>query len=199
MSTDLPAPQFRSAWRLAHTYGHHWAWAVLCEVFPGEHPAYDGDRLRPQPELEAGVCSRLWSVESICAASEAHSPAITSAIMAPQAAEHVDGGLILSHTTLTGRMSWMVWPQGTVDFDLRRPGPAGPMLAMEGAVGPHEIFARGVRNRWHLRHLRALEEAMLAAAGPEGELGVRDTLASIWKARHIVEEVESAALSVVVP
>jgi hypothetical protein len=149
-----PAPQYGRARLLAEAHGHQWAAAAAfyARAFRGRRPSW-ADVARVS----------LW---------QNRDNQFAGVIPAPDDRGHV------THTTGTGRTSWDVAPDGTVEISIDRPGPVpayGPsasITVVRARVAPDGTVSasRGDADaEYFVRHVQALEAVLDALGVPAVE------------------------------
>lgn len=133
----ITQPQFAAAWRLASRFGHLWAGVVT--------------------EWTEGLTTDMIHA----AVTKRHGPEGDYGKYAPV----MDERGVIVHTTLTGRLTWAVFDNGTCEIQVRRTGEVLAELytGSEEAKRSNRISA-GVRlpHRFHERHWEELQRAVTA-------------------------------------
>lgn len=88
----------------------------------------------------------------------------------------VDEAGCLYHTTCSGRLQWFIRPSGATTLRIMRPGNVCVLSAVvyPGRHATGEVLTHG--QEYHVRHARALRDAMLALQGVEASIP-----ASVWQ------------------
>lgn len=139
-NVPLSKEQLRVARSLAHLYGHNWAWALA-----GRPPHEYGRGMHvKRPRLLTPADIYRYTVDLL-----------EEDDYGTDAPDVVDGNIV--HVTGTGRLTWLIRPDGSVQLTVCRP--AGWVLRAElGAERPRKVVV--VRNPaipLHRRHVEALE------------------------------------------
>lgn len=154
------------AWALARAHGHLWAiqmtdasWAAIIENYQIDS-IYEDDRpdARPPRTVEEAyaVSSHTYHHDSMGG-------------IRYYARSH-DGANV--HSTGTGRIHWMVWPDGLVHVELRRTGATVAMLDVP-ARGASTVTRLVPRVPIYPEHALALEDCAKA-------VGAHNVLSRLW-------------------
>jgi len=155
--TILKGTQGIRAYQLASYYGHLWATTAykmvkeaLGDGFEDEHDIYD---YIAEPGLELEELRKRSEI------ADEMSP--VKGIWEPMLDE--SGNIV--HTTTTGRLEWVIEPDGSVHFSLYRPNDVQPAIVAH-CTPLLDLTVHVLSSYTYLRHFRALAEALWAIGIP---------------------------------
>jgi len=159
----LAEAQWRTAWALAHAFGH--LWANVPEVVCLMSQVADGEQ---SPSAIRQIVSQVVAQEQDW----------YPGLMAPEVCRDATGAVLVVHTSGTGRVRWAVREDGSATIEVCRPDPWGVVL--RATIGPAS-YAGSQRRPWEpdrevrleqlgpfaQRHLAVLARAVAAAVAAE--------------------------------
>lgn len=153
--TEELSPQLHSAFKLARAYGHEWA--VTLDL-AGVREAWELAVEESDPSYR--VMSAISNIDSFTRQRSTSHPSLPAGIASPTLEDDM-----IVHTTLSGRLRWVVYPAGDVELSVFRPHFSEPVLTahvsalVEGSG--RELVIRQFAGVY-VRHWAAVTEAIQA-------------------------------------